>query len=386
MTTQQPQVQRRLRRRTDDRVIAGVASGLGDYFNVDPLLIRIGLVASLVFGGLGIFLYAAAWLLVPTDTDDRSNAERLLGRAAPIGGLFGAILVFIGAVVVLGILTDISTRSGAFAGLAFAVVVVAIGAMLLRRGGPDDAGTPPAPPSTGDGPAPDPAAPGATAEASATGAPAAEIARSAVRRASRPPSPLGWYVIGAGLIGSGLLALATNVSGVDVALGQYFGLALGVIGAGLLIGTWWGHARLLIVLGLVLLPVALAASLVDVPLEGGWGARRFSPTTADDVREEYRLLGGDLTIDLTNVDAASEPIAVAASVAMGELSVLLPDGAGVEIDATVGGGAMRILGAYEGGTRVSEREVIDGDGPQFVLDLDAGLGYIRVATPQTEGN
>ena len=58
--TAQPSIPRRLHRRSDERVIAGVASGLGDYFNIDPLLIRIVLVASLVFGGLGIFLYGAA--------------------------------------------------------------------------------------------------------------------------------------------------------------------------------------------------------------------------------------------------------------------------------------------------------------------------------------
>src|SRR5919112_1865473 len=47
MTTEQPQAERRfLRRGTDDRVIGGVASGLGDYLNVDPLLIRIGFVGT----------------------------------------------------------------------------------------------------------------------------------------------------------------------------------------------------------------------------------------------------------------------------------------------------------------------------------------------------
>ena len=41
------------------------------------------------------------------------------------------------------------------------------------------------------------------------------------------------------LIGIGLLALATVVSGTDVDLARHFGLALIILGVGLVIGTWW---------------------------------------------------------------------------------------------------------------------------------------------------
>src|SRR3989337_383835 len=56
---------RLLRRRTSDRVIGGVAGGLGDYFNIDPLLVRIGFVGLMIFGGAGLVLYVVAWLLIP---------------------------------------------------------------------------------------------------------------------------------------------------------------------------------------------------------------------------------------------------------------------------------------------------------------------------------
>ena len=49
MTTEQPTAPRLLRRRGDDRVLGGVASGLADYFNVDPLLVRIGFVGRRLF-------------------------------------------------------------------------------------------------------------------------------------------------------------------------------------------------------------------------------------------------------------------------------------------------------------------------------------------------
>lgn len=57
---------KRLVRRTDDKVIAGVCSGLAAYTGLDANLIRIVLVLAVVFGfGTGIVLYALGWLLMP---------------------------------------------------------------------------------------------------------------------------------------------------------------------------------------------------------------------------------------------------------------------------------------------------------------------------------
>ena len=100
MTTEQPTAPRLLRRRGDDRVLGGVASGLADYFNVDPLLVRIGFVGLMVFNGLGLGLYLLAWLLVPTDTDNQSVVQRIIGRIGAAGALvlglvaLAVILVF----------------------------------------------------------------------------------------------------------------------------------------------------------------------------------------------------------------------------------------------------------------------------------------------------
>ena len=65
-----------LRRRVSDRVIGGVAGGLGDYFEIDPLLLRIAFVGLMIFGGAGLVLYVIAWLLIPGDGHDRSVASR----------------------------------------------------------------------------------------------------------------------------------------------------------------------------------------------------------------------------------------------------------------------------------------------------------------------
>jgi len=368
MTTQHPSI-RRLHRRTDDRVLAGVASGLGDYFTVDPLLIRILLVASIVFGGLGIFLYVAAWLLVPDDRSDRSIAERTLGAMSLPGGFLGGLLAVIGALILLGTVSAIVGDGGG--GLAVAVIVVAIGALLLRR---NEAGTL----SPESQPADDTAAPDGTAAASPP-PPAVAHAAPAAPRVRRPPSPLGWYVVGAALVGIGLLAAADSASLLFPDPDHYFGLAMLVIGLGLVVGAWWGRARALILVGLMLLPFAWTASLVDVPLEGGWGSRQFAPATSAELRQEYRLIGGQLVLDLTDYAGTDAAVDVNASIGFGELRVLLPEQAGADIDATVGGGTIRLPDAPRlEGTRLDDRRSIDGDGTTFNLTLDAGIGSIRV--------
>lgn len=72
--------EQRLHRATRGRMLAGVAAGVADYFDVDPTLVRIGFVVLAFMGGLAIPLYLAGWLLIPDDENDVSVAEELLSR------------------------------------------------------------------------------------------------------------------------------------------------------------------------------------------------------------------------------------------------------------------------------------------------------------------
>ena len=56
---------RRLYLSRDDRKLAGVCGGLGEYFTLDPVFFRIGFVLLAFCAGAGIFLYVVLWLLVP---------------------------------------------------------------------------------------------------------------------------------------------------------------------------------------------------------------------------------------------------------------------------------------------------------------------------------
>ncbi len=61
-------------------MLAGVAGGLADWFDVDPTLVRVAFVALAVLGGVAVPVYLACWLLIPEEGTDVSVAEELLAR------------------------------------------------------------------------------------------------------------------------------------------------------------------------------------------------------------------------------------------------------------------------------------------------------------------
>lgn len=56
---------RRLYRSAENRVIAGVSGGLAEYFDIDPVIIRIVFVALALFGGGGLLIYVVLWIVLP---------------------------------------------------------------------------------------------------------------------------------------------------------------------------------------------------------------------------------------------------------------------------------------------------------------------------------
>jgi phage shock protein C len=58
-----------LNRSSEDKMIAGVAGGLGEYFGVDPVLFRVGFVAATLLSGVGALAYLALVLFVKTDDE-----------------------------------------------------------------------------------------------------------------------------------------------------------------------------------------------------------------------------------------------------------------------------------------------------------------------------
>lgn len=75
----------RLHRLRQGRMLGGVAAGVADYFDVDPTLVRIGLVALTFVGAVAVPLYLAGWALIPDEDTDTSIAEELLARERAYG-------------------------------------------------------------------------------------------------------------------------------------------------------------------------------------------------------------------------------------------------------------------------------------------------------------
>lgn len=112
---------KRIYRNTSDKVIAGVASGLANYFNIDPIIIRLFFIASL-FSGFGVIAYLVCWIGIPANESGiinenkrlyRDGENKILGGVAyGLGNYFGVdpavvrilfiISIFIGG---LGVLT-----------------------------------------------------------------------------------------------------------------------------------------------------------------------------------------------------------------------------------------------------------------------------------------
>ena len=51
--------------RSRERVIAGVCSGIGEYFDVDPVLVRVIWIVLIFAAGGGIIAYLLAWIIIP---------------------------------------------------------------------------------------------------------------------------------------------------------------------------------------------------------------------------------------------------------------------------------------------------------------------------------
>ena len=59
---------KQLRRPLDDRIVAGVCSGLGRYFGIDPVLVRVAFaVVAVLTWGTALLAYPVMWFLMPEE-------------------------------------------------------------------------------------------------------------------------------------------------------------------------------------------------------------------------------------------------------------------------------------------------------------------------------
>jgi len=127
----------RLERSRRDRMIGGVAAGIGHHLGVRPTTVRIAFVALSFAYGFGIVVYLLTWLLAPEEAGEAPTAPRARRLVWPtVTQALGAALVLVGVVVLLFV-------SGFWFGeaLAWPVTLAAIGfAILWARSGEDRGG------------------------------------------------------------------------------------------------------------------------------------------------------------------------------------------------------------------------------------------------------
>jgi hypothetical protein len=338
---------------------------------MDPVLVRILFVIGVFAGGAGILAYVAGWLLIPEE-----GAPEAAGRWAPsstrrLPSWIAVALFVIAGVVVLGQIEPWDE-----AAIFWALALIGAGVFLYHRDGATaGASERPGVPASDTAAYEVPQAPAASPPA-----PPPPVAR-----APKPRSVLGRYTLAAALVVIGLAALLDNAGALSLAARQYPALALIVIGTGLVVGTVWGRARSLILVGLLVTPFAFAGSLVAVPIEGGVGERFFSPTGMEQLQDAYRLGAGRMELDLSGMTWGPEPVRVDATVAFGEILVTVPRGVRVDFEGRAGVGDIRFFGAHRGGVDVDLESSAGNSNTdaRLVLDAESGFGTVRVVRTST---
>jgi phage shock protein PspC (stress-responsive transcriptional regulator) len=66
-----------------NRVIGGVAGGIGEYLDIDPILIRIAFVVATLAGGSGILAYIIAWIVLPEQPKEATMTQPTQPASSP---------------------------------------------------------------------------------------------------------------------------------------------------------------------------------------------------------------------------------------------------------------------------------------------------------------
>jgi phage shock protein PspC (stress-responsive transcriptional regulator) len=314
---------RRLTRSADDKVFAGVAGGLGEYFSVDPVILRVLFVVLTVAGGAGLVAYIALWLVAPIEgvpTRDLTPRETRNRKYAAI--LLGAL--FVGSLLGFG-------QPWAFMGVPIAALLVlsVVGLALWRRDG---------------------------------GEPLSGV--DAVRRLV----VVGGAVVLA-FVGGTAAALASAAGGGTVVAGLI--IAAGVV---LTVAAFAGGARWLILPAIVLaIPLAIVTA-ADVDIRGGVGHREYRVSAIAELQPRYELGMGDLEVDLRDVKFPQGRTELALRLGMGDVVVRVPDDVCVASTVRIGAGYAEVGDRDNGGLDVKWRHEPHAVRRARVLHVNADIG------------
>ena len=91
----------RLYRSTTNKIVGGVCGGLGEYFDIDPVLIRIIMVLLFLAKGLGILAYIIAWIIIPKRPLEVETVSANHDYSSSRKYLPGLILIAVGIILLI---------------------------------------------------------------------------------------------------------------------------------------------------------------------------------------------------------------------------------------------------------------------------------------------
>jgi phage shock protein PspC (stress-responsive transcriptional regulator) len=368
----------RLRRSRTDRKVAGVAGGLGRHLDIDPLILRVAFVVLVFFGGAGLIVYGACWLLVPEDGDDKApfNLDERTRTVA---------LVIVGVVAALALVGD---SWGAF-WFPWPVAIVALVALwLLTRNNTPTAAVPPAPTyPPGYSQTYAPVAPTQENPYAAAPQPAyytpqpptyvAPISYKVPNPRKRGPI-LFWFTLALIALAEGALGIV-DLAGAHVSDPAYPALAVAICGVMLVVGAFFGRAGGIILVGLI-----ATVGLVGATAADRWDGETLSPTptSAAAVDDSYHVDAGEIVLDLRNVSDldALDGRTIDIDADFGHLEVILPRGLAATVSADIDGpGDIELFGEEHGGLGVSQNDYSGFDNnPEIFINAQLNFGLIEV--------
>ncbi|HEU4915109.1 MAG TPA: LiaF domain-containing protein [Acidimicrobiia bacterium] len=190
-------------------------------------------------------------------------------------------------------------------------------------------------------------------------------------------------VVGGGvLVLIGILWLLERTGAIDVSVTVVLGLATMVVGISLMVlARDRAHGGLIVFGTLLALVALLTAAAPFEGFQGGVGDRTVVVSSVDEIRPDYNQAIGALTIDLRQVSDLGSATRLTASVGMGDLTVRVPEGTPIEVEAGVGAGQIEILGRVTEGVSIDdtyESTGFAGSEQSLSLDLQAFTGRVEV--------
>ncbi|GHK00531.1 membrane protein [Streptomyces sp. Y2F8-2] len=411
----------RFRRERRHKMLAGVCSGLARQCDMDPVIFRIVLAVLSAAGGLGLIFYGFVWLLVPYEDEEENEIRKLLTGRVDGQALAAVLFALVGCGIFLSML-----RNGSVLTFAAVLSLLLAGAAYWsrQRGAPDadplttqavadappEATAPPVPASypswwrepivkdgthvggTGYlwGPTDTAGRDVAAAVAIARGSSYAERIRTEQRHRPRGPRWIGGWVFLLALLAGGLGTLLTwDDRALGTSLQTGLACALVVFGVGIAVSSFLGRTGAGSVF-LAVLTAALLAASAALPKDIGtqWRHATWAPASVAAVREKYDLGTGVGTLDLSRLRlAGDQTVTTRARVGVGQLKVLVPREATVELNIDTGVGDIRLPGETRKDVDVKPGKhrtvtLTPAAGTKKAatlrLDLEVGVGQVEV--------